>query len=75
MLIPRGSVVKELDCSLDVTEFELKSRYYVQFWTITLGKGMDPFMLPAMGKIVSLRFFYKDGFGIKMTHKGWYAIK
>ena len=26
--------------------------------------------------IVSLLFFYKDGFGIKkITHEGWYAVK
>ena len=28
-----------------------------------------------MGKIVSLMFFYKNGFDINPPHKGWYAIK
>ena len=27
-----------------------------------------------MGLIVSLLFFYKDGFGIKKNPKGWYVI-
>ena len=43
-----------------------------------LGKGMNPFIpTPSYGggQIVSMLFFYKDGFGIKITHKGWYAIK
>ena len=31
----------------------------------TLGKDMNPLILPAMGLIVPLLFFYKDGFGIK----------
>ena len=37
---PRGIVVNE---------FELQSRYYVHFRTNTLGKGMNPLILPAMG--------------------------
>ena len=31
----------------------------------TFGKGMNPLILLAMGKIVPLQFFEKDGFGIK----------
>ena len=30
---------------------------------------MNPLILPAMGKIESLLFFYKDGFGSKLTMK------
>ena len=30
-----------------------------------LGKDMNPFIFLAMGLIVSLLFFYKDGLGIK----------
>ena len=30
---------------------------------------MNPFILPAMGLIVRLLFFYKDGFGIKLPTK------
>ena len=29
------------------------------------GKGMNPFISPGMGEILSLLFFYKDGFYIK----------
>ena len=36
---------------------------------------MNPLILPAMGSIVPLLFFYENGFGIKETFKGWYAIK
>ena len=31
----------------------------------TLGKDMNPLILPDMGKIVPLLFFKKNGFGIK----------
>ena len=31
----------------------------------TLGKGMNPFIVQAMGWMVILLFIYKDGFGIK----------
>ena len=31
------------------SEFELPSRYYVLFRANTLGKGMNPIILPAMG--------------------------
>ena len=30
-------------------EFELQSRYYIHFLANTLGKGMNPLLLPAMG--------------------------
>ena len=32
-----------------LTEDVLQSRYYVHFRANTLGKGMKPFILPAMG--------------------------
>ena len=38
---PRGVMVKALDCRIVVSEFKLQSRYYVHFWTNTLGKGMN----------------------------------
>ena len=45
-----GSVMaKEFNCSLEVSEFELKSLYYVHFRTDNLGKGMNLLSLPAMG--------------------------
>ena len=47
--VSRGVMVKAMVCEIVAREFELQSRYYVQFWTNTLGKGMNPPILPAMG--------------------------
>ena len=58
-------MVKEMDCGIVVREFVLQSRYYVHFRTNTLGKGMNPLILPAMGLKVPLLFFKENGFGIK----------
>ena len=46
---PRGVMVKAMDCGIVVSEFEHQSRYYVHFRANTLGKGMNPLILPAMG--------------------------
>ena len=46
---PRGVMVKAMDCGIVVREFVLQSRYYVHFRANTLGKGMNPLILPAMG--------------------------
>ena len=46
---PRGVMVKAIDWGIVVREFELQSRYYVHFRANTLGKGMNPLILPAMG--------------------------
>ena len=46
---PRGIMVKVMDCRIVVSEFELHPRNYVHFRTNTLGKGMNPLILPAMG--------------------------
>ena len=46
---PRGVMVKAMDCGIVVSEFELQLHYYVHFWANTLGKGMNPLILPAMG--------------------------
>ena len=54
---PRGVMVKSMECRIVVREFVLQSRYYVHFRANTLGKGMNPFILPAMGKIVPILFF------------------
>ena len=62
---PRGVMVKTLDCRIVVSEFELQSRYYDHFRTNTLAEGMNRLILPAMGWIASLLFYYKNGFGIK----------
>ena len=36
-------------CESVAREFELQSRYYVHFRTNTLGKGINPLILTAMG--------------------------
>ena len=54
-----------LNCSLEVNEFKLQSRYYVHFLTNTLGKDMNPFISQTIGWVVLLLFFNKDVFGIK----------
>ena len=46
---PRGVMVKAMDYGIVVSEFVLQSCYYVHFRTNTLGKGMNPLILPAMG--------------------------
>ena len=53
-LILQGGVlmvllVKVMDCGIVVRKFELQSRYYVHFRANTLGKGMNPLILPVMG--------------------------
>ena len=45
----RGVMVKAMDCGIAVREFVLQSRYYVHFQANTPGKGMNPFILPAIG--------------------------
>ena len=50
-------MVKAVDCGIVVCEFVLQSRYYVHFRANTIGKGMNPLILPAMGYIVPLLFF------------------
>ena len=48
---PRGVMIKAMNCGIVVCEFVLQSRYYVHFRANTLGKGMNPLILPpAMGK-------------------------
>ena len=46
---PRGVMVKAMDCGIVLSEFELQSHYYVHFRANTIGKGMNPLILPAMG--------------------------
>ena len=46
---PRGVMVKAMDCGIVERKFELQSRHYVHFRANTLGKGMNPLILPAMG--------------------------
>ena len=42
-------IKKALDCGIVVSEFVLQSRYYIHIRANTLGKGMNPLILPAMG--------------------------
>ena len=46
---PRGVMIKVMDCGIVVREFVLQSHYYAHFWANTLGKDMNPLILPAMG--------------------------
>ena len=41
-------MAKVLDFGFEVSEFEPQLHYYVHFWTTTLGKGMNPLILPVM---------------------------
>ena len=45
----RGVMVKAMDCGIVVRGFVLQSRYCVHFRANTLGKGMNPIILRAMG--------------------------
>ena len=58
-------MVKAMDCEIVVSDFVLQSRNYVHIRANTLGKGMNPFILPAMGLIVPLLLFLENGLGIK----------
>ena len=46
---PRGVMVKAMDCGIVVSEFVFQSHYYIHFRANTLGKGINPLILPAMG--------------------------
>ena len=46
---PHGVMVKVIDCGIVVSEFVPQSCYYVHFQANTLGKGMNPLILPTMG--------------------------
>ena len=49
MLSKKCVMVKALDRGIVVREFELQSHNYVHFRINTLGKGMNPLILPSMG--------------------------
>ena len=46
---PCGVMVKAMDCGIVVNEFVLQPHFYVHFLANTLGKGMNPLILSAMG--------------------------
>ena len=68
-------MAKVLHCGLEVSEFDLQAWYYVHFQTNILRKGMKLLILPTIDKIVSLLFFYKDGFGFKQSTKVYMPLK
>ena len=42
-------MVKAMDSGIVVSEFVLQWRYYIHFRVNTLGRGMNPLILQAMG--------------------------
>ncbi len=58
-------MVKARDYGIVVSEFVLQSHYYVSFRENTFGKGMNPLILPGMGQIVLILFFWEKNFGIE----------
>ena len=44
----RVVMVKELDCDLVVSKFELQSRYYIRIQTNTFGESINPLFLPLL---------------------------
>ena len=42
-------VANVLDCDIIVSEFERQSRYYIDFRTNTIEKGINPFIDPCYG--------------------------
>ena len=70
MEILRGVLANILDYDIIISEFELKSRYYVHIRTNLLRKGMNTFIpQPAMVEIIPLLLFYKNGLGFKWPTK------
>ena len=61
----RYTIAKLVDWTLEISEFEIPSRCYVQFHTDTFGKGINAFVFPAIVWIVSMILFNKDVFDIK----------
>ena len=49
LVCSRHVMIKAMNWACVVSEFVLQSRYYVHFRANTLGKGMNPLILPAMG--------------------------
>ena len=53
------------DCGHVVSGFELQLRYYIHFQSNTHGEGMNSLIYLAMGWVVSLLSYYKNGFSIE----------
>ena len=58
-------MAKVLNWDLKVSEFKLQSCYSIYFYINTIGKGINPIILPSIDQIVLWLFFYKDVFSIK----------
>ena len=56
----RGVVANILDCDIVVSEFELKSRYYVHFRFDTFRKGMNPIYCFSYGLNSTITVFLDD---------------
>ena len=56
-------------CGLEVSEFKFQSHYNIHFRINTLAKGQKRFIPRGMSWIVSVLFFYEDGFGMKYPTK------
>ena len=63
--ITRRVVANVMDYNILIIEFDLKSRYYVYFWTNTRGKIMGMFISPAIHYIIHLLTFYMNEIGFK----------
>ena len=46
---PHSVMAKVLDYKLEISEFELQSRFYVHFRINIFGKGINPLILLAIG--------------------------
>ena len=58
-----GLIAKELNRSLEISEFDLQACYDSTFQSNTLGNGISPTQVRA--NIILLLSFYKDDFGIR----------
>ena len=55
-------MAKVLDWGLEISEFEIQSRYHIYFRNNASRKFTTPLLIPpVVGQIVSALFFYKDG--------------
>ena len=66
---PWGVVSKVLECDIIVSKFKLHSPYIVHFRTNIYGKGMNSLIIPVIGLVEPLLFFYKDAFDLKWPTK------
>ena len=64
-----NKVANALDWRILVSEFEPHLHCYVYFLINTNSKGMNALIPPALGFIVSVLFFFRDGFDVKQPQK------